>query len=321
MPLINYRLDPFNDTLNTVTITNEIHIIPSSSPFTIQLCEAPKKDAPSTISLKIDGVIAQEVAAVPAQGQFWPDYSTNADGNEHWNTGAILFNSADAGKTVSVTYKATGSIVWADTVNTYVFMDSGSIIAPQWAKVAYISGCAGGGGGGGSNAAGAAGGTTSFGSLLSLGGGGGGGGRGLLQGNMEAGANGITMIGLVPAEAGRYIDMVKNIGSTGFTAEFVYRGGAGGSGPFGQGGNPRYRVKGDGNDMQGNGRGGGGGGALFTGGGGGGGGAGGACADHRIRVVGGRKYTITIGAGGVGGSGAQKGGDGTKGRLIVRWGA
>lgn len=141
MPSINYRYNPFLDTPNPVTIMDEVHIIPTVSPFTIQLCEAPLKEAPSTISLKIDGVTAEEVAAWPAQGQFWPDYSTNADGNERWNTGTILFSSSDSGKTVTVTYKATGSIVWADTVNTYVFLDSGPIIAPQWAKYAYISGC------------------------------------------------------------------------------------------------------------------------------------------------------------------------------------
>lgn len=314
MPLINYRLNPFNDTLNTVTITNETHIIPSSSPFTIQLCEAPKKDAPSTITLRIAGVVAQEVAAYPAQGQYWPDYSTNADGNEGWNTGTILFNSADAGKTVTVTYKATGSIVWADTVNTYVFWESGFIIAPQWARYAFLSGCGGGGGGGGRDAAGTAGGVTSFGSLLTLGGGGGG-GRAASMGSLLthglAGGGGSSRAGLIPAGAGYHID---NRG------EVQRCGGAGGSSPFGQGGEARYSVDSDGGS--GRGRGMGGSGALHTAqGGGGGGGAGGAAIDYRVGIVGGRRYIVTIGAGGVGGGGAQRGGDGWPGVLIVRWGA
>lgn len=318
MPLINYRYNPFQDVLNAVTISNEEHIIPSASPFTIQLCEAPKKDAPSTMSLKINGVTAEEVAAYPAQGQYWPDYSTNADGNLQWNTGTILFNSADAGKTVLVTYKATGSIVWADTVNTYLFRQSGSILAPQWARHANLSGCAGGGGGGGWDGRGGSGGVTSFGSLLSLGGGAGGGGRGTLQGSMEAGASGVTFSGLIPAESGRYVDMVKNEG-TGFTAEYTYRAGAGGSGPFGQGGfgaigaNPMGWGAGGAGGLRG------------SNWGGGGGGAGGACIERRVGVVGGRRYVITIGDGGSSGNDGGHinggGGYGSGGLLIIKWGA
>lgn len=311
MPSVNYRLNPFNDTLNTVTITNETHIISSSSPYTIQLCEAPKKDAPSTMTVRIAGTVAQEVAAYPAQGQFWPDYSTNADGNEGWNTGTILFNSADAGKTVTVTYKATGSIVWADTVNTYVFWESGSIVAPQWAKYAYISGCGGGGGGGGRDAAGSAGGVTSFGSLYSLGGGGGG-GRTSGRDSGAAGYNGMTKAGLIRAEPGYYID---------YNGEVQRRGGAGGSGPFGPGG-----TEGGSAGMAGGKRGGGGSGTNPVGAnmGGGGGGPGGACIDHGgVPVVGGTRYIVTIGQGGKrgGGSGGNDGGDGAPGLLIVRWGA
>lgn len=309
MPSRNYRYNPFQDTLNAVTVTNEAHIISSSSPYTIQLCEAPKKDTPSTITLKIDGVTAQEVAAYPAQGQYWPDYLTNADGNEHWNTGTILFNSADAGKLVTVTYKATGSIVWAETVNTYYFWDSGSIIAPHWAKYAFVSGCAGGGGGGGRDADGGAGGITSFGSLFSLGGGGGGSRVGGLNSGV-AGDNGSTRAGLVPAESGYYVDR---------QGEVQWRGGAGGSNPFGQGGATRFSTTGNGNNPRG--RGGGGGGSLRTQGGGGGGGSGGACIDHRIAVEGGKTYAITIGAGGVGGGGSEIGADGWPGFLIIRWGA
>lgn len=313
MALINYRLNPFNDTLDAVTITNETHIISSSSPFTIQLCEAPKKDAPSTINLKISGVTAQEVAASPAQGQFWPDYSTNADGNERWNTGTILFNSADAGRIVSVTYQATGSIVWADAANAYYFWESGSIVAPNWARYVFLSGCAGGGGGGGRGAAGAAGGITSFGNLLSLGGGGGGGRIGSIVNPAHGtpGVNGSSRAGLVPAGAGYYIDRF---------GEVQHCGGAGGSNPFGQGGSALYTITGDGGS--GRGRGQGGSGAFHNAqGGGGGGGAGGACISERITIEKGRKYEVTIGAGGVGGGGAQKGGDGWTGFLMVRWGA
>lgn len=146
---IDYRLDPFQDVLNAVTISGETHTIPSVSPFTIRLGEVPLKETPSSISLTIGGVRAEEVSSAPAPGQFWPDYSTGADGDDDWNTGTILFNVADAGKTVVVTYKGTGCVVWADFMNPHVFTESGTITAPLWATHAIVSGCGGGGGGGG----------------------------------------------------------------------------------------------------------------------------------------------------------------------------
>lgn len=147
---IDYRLDPFQDVLNPVTITGETHIIPSVSPFTIRLGEVPLKETPSSISLTIGGVLAEEVSSAPAAGQFWPDYSTGADGDDNWNTGTILFNASDAGKTVVVTYKGTGVLV-DSRHQTFVFLQSGSVTAPGWATHAIVSGCGGGGGGGGVN--------------------------------------------------------------------------------------------------------------------------------------------------------------------------
>lgn len=310
MPLINYRLDPFNDTLNTVTFTDETHIIPSSSPFTIQLCEAPKKDVPSTISLKIGGIAAQEVAAYPAQGQFWPDYSTNADGDDNWNTGTILFNSSDAGKAVVVSYKGTGSVVWADVVNTHIITASGTITAPHWATKALISGCGGGGGGGAghanNNIAGGTGGITSFDVLLTLGGGGGGARGAQSAGGGSGGAHGSTIVPVIGASSGA----ASIAGSTGF----------GGNGPFGLGGVAKTAI-GRGNNASGFGSGGGGGSGMnATSSCGGGGGAGGACIDYLVDIVGGKVYTITIGSAGIGGTSAYfSGGNGSSGLLMIKW--
>jgi glycyl-tRNA synthetase alpha subunit len=36
--------------------------------------------------------VLTEVAATPGAGEFRPDYSTNADGDEDWNTGLIEFS-------------------------------------------------------------------------------------------------------------------------------------------------------------------------------------------------------------------------------------
>ena len=109
--LHDYRYDPFNDTSEAIAITGETHVIPSNSPYTIRLNEVPMKDTPSSISLTIGGVAANEVSAPPSAGEFWPDYSTKADNDDSWNTGTILFNAADAGKTVVVSYLGTGTLV------------------------------------------------------------------------------------------------------------------------------------------------------------------------------------------------------------------
>lgn len=152
MATTDYRYDPFQNILNAVNISGETHTIPSVSPFTIRLNEVPLKNNPSSIALTIDGKPASEVSSHPAAGEFWPDYSTGADNDETWNTGTILFNAADAGKTVVVSYKGTGNLVWArETSQAFIFQTPGTytITAPPWATFALLSGCGGGGGGGG----------------------------------------------------------------------------------------------------------------------------------------------------------------------------
>lgn len=107
----DYRLDPFTGQINIREITGEEHTIPSNSPYTIRLDEVPCKADPSTLKVTYRDTGAQltEVAAQPAAGQYWPDYLTTAV--EGWNTGTILFNAADAGKTVLVSYQGMGTLV------------------------------------------------------------------------------------------------------------------------------------------------------------------------------------------------------------------
>lgn len=111
----DFRHDPFSD-VSTAVMTTERHLIPSVSPYVVMLCEIPQKTSPSTMTVKqIDstgtaGTSFAEVAAIPESGQFWADYNTGATGSENWNTGKLLFNAADAGKMVEVTYTATGTL-------------------------------------------------------------------------------------------------------------------------------------------------------------------------------------------------------------------
>lgn len=116
----NIRINPFTGTggaTNYVELT-EKHIIPSVSPYVIRLNEVPEKQDPSNMKMvyvdSATGAATEntltEVAATPGQGEFRPDYSTNALDDKTWNTGLIEFSASDAGKIVQVTYTGTGTL-------------------------------------------------------------------------------------------------------------------------------------------------------------------------------------------------------------------
>lgn len=116
----NIRINPFigdGGTTNYVDFT-EVHIIPAVSPFVVRLNEVPQKKDPSNMKVvyvnETTGAptttVLTEVAATPGAGEFRPDYSTNADGDENWNTGLIEFSSADAGKSIQVSYTGMGTL-------------------------------------------------------------------------------------------------------------------------------------------------------------------------------------------------------------------
>ena len=111
MAITDYRLNPFSGALNLKSISGEVHAISSNSPYEIRLNEVPYKGSPSTLKISYQsGGSLTEVSAQPAAGQFWPDYSATAAGIEGWNTGRILFNAADAGKTVVCSYQGMGTL-------------------------------------------------------------------------------------------------------------------------------------------------------------------------------------------------------------------
>lgn len=115
----NYRYDAYSDIPSSITLT-ERHLVPAISPYIVTLAEVPVKSAPSTTSARYINTISgssvtygdllTEVSATPVSGQYYPDYHTNADNNENWNTGQILFAAADAGKMIEVTYLAKGTL-------------------------------------------------------------------------------------------------------------------------------------------------------------------------------------------------------------------
>lgn len=112
----DYRYNQFDDYSNTITKT-ERHLIPNASPYTIQLNEVPVKTSPSSLSVKIVdpesetyGTTFTEVAVTPSIDTYMPDYYSEADSDENWNTGTLLFNVGNAGQEVSITYTAQGTL-------------------------------------------------------------------------------------------------------------------------------------------------------------------------------------------------------------------
>lgn len=111
MAIKDYRLNPFLNVFEVSVISGETHKVSTSSPYTIRLNEVPQKTDPSSLIVKYsDGTVLTEVAAQPSAGQYWPDYNTTAHGVDDWNTGTLLFNAADAGKTVTVSYNGLGTL-------------------------------------------------------------------------------------------------------------------------------------------------------------------------------------------------------------------
>lgn len=124
--IYDYRLDPWNNVLDIHNISGERHTIPTTSPFTVRLLEVPQKTEPTSLNVVCNGVAMTEVAATPEQGQFYPDYRANVTGDPNWNRGELLFNAADAGKTITVSYRGMGTLVDSRLPNMLQMSFSGS---------------------------------------------------------------------------------------------------------------------------------------------------------------------------------------------------
>lgn len=114
----DHRYNPFTSADMAISKTEDHVAVPSSSPFCLQLLEVPRKETPSTVVVYnyTDGITMTEVVTTPTLGQYWVDYPSPAG----QGTGMIAFNSGDAGKDIRVQYKATGSPVVAEFLDTFI---------------------------------------------------------------------------------------------------------------------------------------------------------------------------------------------------------
>ena len=97
---------------DVITIDTEQMLVTNVSGSTLTITRGYNGTTAATHSANIAvyGPAWSEVAATPAARQYWPDYGTGADSDDNWNTGTVIFNSADAGKILDIAYKGTGTL-------------------------------------------------------------------------------------------------------------------------------------------------------------------------------------------------------------------
>lgn len=106
---------------DVILIDNEQMLVTNVSGSTLTVTRGYNSTTAAThlASIAVFGPVWAEVAATPTTRQYWPDYSTGADGDDAWNTGTVLFNSSDAGKIVSVSYSGTGTLASVNPAKSY----------------------------------------------------------------------------------------------------------------------------------------------------------------------------------------------------------
>lgn len=106
---------------DVITIDTEQMLVTNVSGSTLTITRGYNGTTAATHSANIAvyGPAWSEFAATPAARQYWPDYGTGADSDDNWNTGTVIFNSADAGKVLDISYKGTGTLASIDAARNY----------------------------------------------------------------------------------------------------------------------------------------------------------------------------------------------------------
>ena len=303
----DFRYNQWIDALEPLTITNEVHTIPLSSPYEVRINEVPQKTDPSSLVVKYtsSGTALTEKAEQPAEGQFWPDYNTSANGDENWNTGTLLFNSADAGKEITVSYKGLGTLVDVARIleiqGCEIFTVSGNWICPKGKTHANILLVGGGAGGAGTSVAGGNGGNSSFGGTLLVANGGKGGPTSTtpaVAGTIST-SSAVAFVGLLALTAGAAGAAGAKAGAGGNATGYGNGGGSGGAAGGVGGAGGLCNANGNAGAINGGGAGGGG---LYA---------------VAVPVTPENSYNIVIGAGGTGGDSTYDGGAGSQGICII----
>src|SRR5690606_29075936 len=99
-----YDYDP---SVTKEAVVGEPHKIPASAPYHIFLRHVTRQQTPSTVKVSGGGITWTEVSTPPsASGQYRVRYDEAL--------GRIEFHASDAGREITVSYNACGTVVWGE---------------------------------------------------------------------------------------------------------------------------------------------------------------------------------------------------------------
>lgn len=114
--LVNWRGDPFDEGTVTPYPKTEYHLVPSNSPYQVQLEEVPLFEESSNVTVTDMGTDGSgstaltEMATAPGSDQYRVDYDTM------FASALVQFNAAQASHIVKIEYKGIGSPVLAGSI-------------------------------------------------------------------------------------------------------------------------------------------------------------------------------------------------------------
>lgn len=118
----DYRYDPFSDTSTAVSITNELHVIPTASPFTIRLSEVPDKAA--ALTMKIRDVLSAAITTADATSITAANGAWFASGNVIMVDSEQMLVGSVVGDVLSVTRGYNSTVATTHTIGTAVFIEN-----------------------------------------------------------------------------------------------------------------------------------------------------------------------------------------------------
>jgi len=119
----NYRFDPYSDSVEALTVTDEIYVIPSVTPYEIKLLEVPENASPSSMSMRIVDMLSAAISTTSATSIT----VTNGDWFTVGKTITInseqLYVSAISDSTLTVTRGYNSTTASVHSSGDYVFIE------------------------------------------------------------------------------------------------------------------------------------------------------------------------------------------------------
>ena len=121
--LSNIRYNSFTGQYYPRRVTNEEHVIPSSSPYIITLNGSPQRTVPSNVVAKIlspdQELLEKDKTIVPGISEFNINY-------DELGNGQVRVNAVHAGKTLQISYNEIGSLIKKELFNIPRYISNGN---------------------------------------------------------------------------------------------------------------------------------------------------------------------------------------------------